>query len=153
MSKLNGVQRGAEVTQAFLNWVEERQAMGDVAEYLNSRSRLNKSNIATELGFARSNFATNPALADALEYAEEILCPPGSVANIAKPLREANAARERANDRSRLSQAESSRLMEKIVGLEAENRKLKHKLSKIEMREDAQRGFSLLAEALENLDD
>jgi len=151
MTKLNGIQRGAEVAEAFQKWFAERQQLGDVSEYLNARGRLNKSSIAVELGFARSNFSTNPALNEAFEVAEEVLCEAGSLADVAKPLREANAARERANDMARLSAAESSRLMERVVGLEAENRKLKLRLAQLELREGAAQSFSLLAEALENL--
>ena len=151
MNKLNGVQRGIEVAKAFQLWFAERQQLGDVSEYLNVRGRLNKSSIATELGFARSNFSTNPALITAFEVAEEALCAAANLSDVSKPLREANAARERANDKVTLSASENSRLMEQIVGLEAENRKLKQRIAHLELRDDATQGFALLAEALENL--
>ncbi|WP_319496343.1 hypothetical protein [uncultured Cohaesibacter sp.] len=151
MTKLNGVQRGAEVSKSFQTWFDERQKLGDVSEYLNARGRLNKSSIAVELGFARSNFNTNPALKEALEIAEETLCAASNLVDVAKPLREANAARERANDKAKLSSAESSRLMERIVSLEAENRNLKNRLAQLELREKASQDFNLLAEALEKM--
>ncbi|SFP22896.1 hypothetical protein SAMN04488056_1361 [Cohaesibacter marisflavi] len=40
MTKLNGVQRGAEVSKSFQTWFDERQKLGDVSEYLNARGRL-----------------------------------------------------------------------------------------------------------------
>ena len=41
--------------------------------------------------------------------------------------------------------------MERVISLEAENRKLKNRLAQLELREKASQDFNLLAEALENM--
>lgn len=49
--------------EALVEWVKDREAAGDTQNYIRA-GKLNKSVVASELGFARSAWQTNPRLAE-----------------------------------------------------------------------------------------
>lgn len=65
----SGSHRGAENLKKLLGWIEERYRLGDWDAYIRG-GKLNRTEIATECGFARSVFAQNPAIRTAVEAME-----------------------------------------------------------------------------------
>ena len=113
---------GNENLEKFRTWIAERNAQNDKIDYVRN-GKLNRSEVAKELGFGRSVFAQNPAVRElAVKLDEEWgkLKPA-----IPKTERELVEARERANDKVKRTEASNSKLLEKIAILEAEVRQLK----------------------------
>jgi hypothetical protein len=61
---INGQQKGQENLKIFLAWVTQKND-SDFKEYI-FRGKLNKSDIASECGFAKSALRQNPAIATVL---------------------------------------------------------------------------------------
>ena|SRR5690554_2547996 len=68
----NGKDIGAANVRKFQNWAAERKAAGDWAEYIR-QGQLNRTEIASECGFAKSALRQNPAVKAALEALETCL--------------------------------------------------------------------------------
>jgi len=68
----NGRQLAAVNLKRFESWSAERDAAGDWADYIR-RGQLNRSEVATECGFAKSVLRQNPAVKAALEALESRL--------------------------------------------------------------------------------
>ena len=125
----NGQQIANENLVKFEKWIAQRKAHGDKLEYIRN-GKLNRSEVAKELGFGRSVFAQNPAvkeLATKLDDEWGKLKPA-----IPKSVRELTEARELANNKVKRTESANSKHLEKIAMLEAENRQLKVQLAEIE---------------------
>lgn len=68
-SGLSGQQIAANNLQKFQSWVDERDAAADWPDYVR-QGKLNRSEIASECGFALSVVRQNPAVRAALEALE-----------------------------------------------------------------------------------
>ena len=71
-SSLSGKQMAAVNLQRFNEWIVEREAAADWSDYIRN-GKLNRSEIATECGFALSVVRQNPAVKAALETLESRL--------------------------------------------------------------------------------
>ena len=69
---LSGRDIGARNLQRFRDWIVEREAAGDWSDYIRN-DKLNRSEIATECGFALSALRQNPAIKEALKTLEASL--------------------------------------------------------------------------------
>ena len=118
----NKIELGRENLQKFETWIAERKSQNDYLDYIRA-GKLNRSEVAKELGFGRSVFAQNLSIKElALQLdAEWGVEKP----TIPKTERELTEARERANDKVKRTEASNSKLLEKIAMLEAEVRQLK----------------------------
>lgn len=68
----SGQQLAASNLQRFLTWIEERDVVNDWSVYIR-QGKLNRSEIASECGFALSVVRQNPAVKTAMEALEERL--------------------------------------------------------------------------------
>ena len=134
----NGQTIGNENFEKFEAWVAQRKKQNDKLDYIRN-GKLNRSEVAKELGFSRSVFAQNPAVKElALKLDSEWgkLKPA-----IPKSERELVEAREKANEKTKRAESSNSRLLEKVAMLEAENRQLKVQLAEIENFKTARSAF------------
>ena len=129
---------GNENFEKFKTWIAERNAQNDKVDYVRN-GKLNRSEVAKELGFGRSVFAQNPAVKElALQLDEDW----GKLKPATpKTERELTEARERANEKVKRTEGNNSRLLEKIAMLEAENRQLKVQLADLETFKTAKSAF------------
>ena len=129
---------GNENFEKFRTWIAERNAQNDKIDYVRN-GKLNRSEVAKELGFGRSVFAQNPAIKElALQLDEDW----GKLKPATpKTERELTEARERANEKVKRTEGNNSRLLEKIAMLEAENRQLKVQLADLETFKTAKSAF------------
>ncbi|MFG6562145.1 hypothetical protein ACGYK7_16800 [Sulfitobacter sp. 1A15299] len=134
----SGQQLAKENFARFSTWVSEREARGDYADYLH-RGKLNRSEIATELGFGASAFGQNPAIR---KLVEELDVRWGSQHPASsKSLAEESSARERANNRVKRTEASNSKLLQRIISLEEENRQLRRELEEVKQFRSARDAF------------
>ena len=94
----NGQTIGNENFEKFEAWVAQRKKQNDKLDYIRN-GKLNRSEVAKELGFGRSVFAQNPAvkeLAIQLDHDWGKLKPA-----IPKSERELVEAREKANEKTK----------------------------------------------------
>ena len=134
----NGQTIGNENLEKFQAWIAQRKKQNDKLDYIRN-GKLNRSEVAKELGFSRSVFAQNPAVKElALKLDSEWgkLKPA-----IPKSERELVEAREKANEKTKRAESSNSRLLEKVAMLEAENRQLKVQLAEIENFKTARSAF------------
>ena len=134
----NGQTLGNENLEKFQAWIAQRKKQNDKLDYIRN-GKLNRSEVAKELGFSRSVFAQNPAVKElALKLDSEWgkLKPA-----IPKSERELVEAREKANEKTKRAESSNSRLLEKVAMLEAENRQLKVQLAEIENFKTARSSF------------
>ena len=134
----NGQTIGNENLEKFQAWIDQRKKQNDKLDYIRN-GKLNRSEVAKELGFGRSVFAQNPAvkeLAIQLDHDWGKLKPA-----IPKSERELVEAREKANEKTKRAESSNSRLLEKVAMLEAENRQLKVQLAEIENFKTARSAF------------
>ena len=134
----NGQQIANENLVKFEKWIAQRKAHGDKLEYIRN-GKLNRSEVAKELGFGRSVFAQNPAVRElALKLDDQWgkLKPA-----IPKSVRELTEARELANNKVKRTESANSKHLEKIAMLEAENRQLKVQLMEVENFKTAKSSF------------
>ena len=134
----NGQQIANENLVKFEKWIAQRKAHGDKLEYIRN-GKLNRTEVAKELGFGRSVFAQNPAVRElALKLDDQWgkLKPA-----IPKSVRELTEARELANNKVKRTESANSKHLEKIAMLEAENRQLKVQLMEIENFKTAKSSF------------
>ena len=134
----NGQQIANENLIKFEKWIAQRKKQNDKIDYIRN-GKLNRSEVAKELGFGRSVFAQNPAvkeLAAKLDNDWGKLKPA-----IPKTVRELTEARELANNKVKRTESANSKHLEKIAMLEAENRQLKVQLMEIENFKTAKSSF------------
>ena len=134
----NGQQIANENLAKFEAWIAERNSQNDKIDYVRN-GKLNRSEVAKELGFGRSVFAQNPAVKElAVKLDDEWgkLKPA-----IPKTVRELTEARELANNKVKRTESANSKHLEKIAMLEAENRQLKVQLMEIENFKTAKSSF------------
>lgn len=134
----NGQQIANENLVKFEKWIAQRKKQNDKIDYIRN-GKLNRSEVAKELGFGRSVFAQNPAvkeLAAKLDNDWGKLKPA-----IPKTVRELTEARELANNKVKRTESANSKHLEKIAMLEAENRQLKVQLMEIENFKTAKSSF------------
>lgn len=146
----SGAQKAVENVAALRFWIAERKEQQDVIEYIRG-GKLNRSEIAKELGFSRSVFAQNPLIKKLIEECDIMWCSEDGIQTHTRPLREANAARERAVTKAKRSEGNNSKLLERVIELEAENRQLKLQLSELETYKTAREMFVELSGELKNL--
>jgi len=122
----------------FSDWVAARNAHGDHLDYV-KMGKLNRSEIATELGFSRSVFSQNPAIKKlTLELDQKW----GSQRTQApRTVKEESAARTRAIQKVKRTEDSNSRLLEKIAILEEENRELRLALNELKLFRAAREAF------------
>jgi hypothetical protein len=134
----SGQQLAMENFARFSAWVSEREAHGDHADYLH-RGKFNRREIATELGFGVSAFSQNPAIKKLVRELDDRWGSqyPASSKSVA----EESAARERANDRVKRTDASSSKLLQRIASLEEENRQLRRELEEVKQFKSARDAF------------
>ena len=134
----NGQQIANENLVKFEKWIAQRKKQNDKIDYIRN-GKLNRSEVAKELGFGRSVFAQNPAvkeLAAKLDNDWGKLKPA-----IPKTVRELTEARELANNKVKRTESANSKHLEKIAMLEAENRQLKVQLMEVENFKTAKSSF------------
>lgn len=134
----NRIEAGKENLAKFESWVVERTDEGDFLDYIRA-GKLNRSEVAKELGFGRSVFAQNPAvkeLALKLDNDWGQLKP-----HVPKTAEELSQARERANDKVKQTEGANSKLLERVAMLEAENRQLKLQIANAEHFRSARASF------------
>tara|TARA_Y100001951_G_scaffold105369_1_gene122556 strand:- start:4875 stop:5309 length:435 start_codon:yes stop_codon:yes gene_type:complete len=134
----SGRQLGRENFARFVAWVSEREARGDHADYIR-RGKLIREEVATELGFNRRSFGQNPAIK---QLVEELDVRWGSQHPASsKSLAEESSARERANSRVKRTEASNSKLLQRIISLEEENRQLRRELEEVKQFRSARDAF------------
>lgn len=134
----SGQQLGRENFARFSAWVSEREARGDHADYIR-RGKLNRREVATELGFNPRAFGQNPAIK---KLVEELDVRWGSQhPACSKSIAEESAARERANDREKRTEASNSKLLQRIASLEEEKRQLRRELEDVKQFKSARDAF------------
>tara|TARA_R110002072_G_scaffold264355_2_gene423042 strand:+ start:2805 stop:3239 length:435 start_codon:yes stop_codon:yes gene_type:complete len=134
----SGRQLGSENFAGFVAWVSEREARGDHADYIR-RGKLNRKEVATELGFNRRSFGQNPAIK---QLVEELDVRWGSQhPALSKSIAEESAARERANDRMKRTATSNSKLLQRIASLQEENRQLRRELEEVKHFKSARDAF------------
>ena len=134
----NGKTMGNENFEKFEAWVAQRNSQNDKLDYIKN-GKLNRSEVAKELGFGRSVWYQNPAV-------KELVLKLDSEWGKLKPAipkteRELVEAREKANVKTKRAESLNSRLLEKVAMLEAENRQLKVQLAEIENFKTARSSF------------
>lgn len=139
--------KGQESFEAFSEWYSQACIDGDFQRYVLSGGKINKSEIAKELGFGRSAFAQNQQIK---ELATAIEAKLKKELNIVETTRtkSLDAAREKANTKVARTEATNSKLLSRIAMLEEENRQLKLQLSKINDFKTAREAFIAAGAAL-----
>lgn len=134
----SGRQLGRENFAVFSAWVSEWQARNDYLDYIH-RGKLNRTEVSTELGISSSSFRSNPAIKKLAQELDELWGSqqPGTLTSAA----EESAARVRADDKVKRTEASNSRLLEKIATLEQENRQLRHQLEEVRQFKTAREAF------------
>lgn len=130
---------GNQNFKLFSEWHAQRAIDGDLNDYVRN-GKLNKSEIAKELGFGRSVFSQNPQVKELAAGIDANLARKHEKA-VTKETKELTEAREKADNRVARTEASNSKLLEKIAQLEEENRQLKLQLSNIEEFKTAREAF------------
>ncbi|MDP1594598.1 MAG: VPA1267 family protein [Gallionella sp.] len=141
---LNGREIAANNLQRFKIWIDERDAVGDWADYIRD-NKLNRSEIATECGFALSVVRQNPAVKNLLEILENrlrssgTLGPSKSAQNISHST--SDSAASHATDRRIMeakgkAEARVKALEEQNAALRAEVHDLSEKLKRYKHLDD-----------------
>lgn len=118
-------------------WIEERNCAGDWSNYIRG-GKINRSEMASECGFARSTLSSNGELAGVLEAAEEDLVARGLIARrvhvekLPDDVRSIVGAAEKRADAAQAARGTLERrvktLEEQNAALRAANRDLNEKL-------------------------
>ncbi|MCL6284268.1 VPA1267 family protein [Ruegeria sp. 2012CJ41-6] len=116
-----------ESVDRFNAWIAERKAKEDWSEYIR-RGQLNRSEISTECGFARSAFSTNDLLKSALAKAEKKLIAEDILAPVSASTGSSDQQEKRAPVGPDPRDQEIKRLRERVSTLAAENAELKAQL-------------------------
>lgn len=130
-AKLSGQGLGKENLQAFLAWVNERDAAGDWLDYI-FRGKLNRSELASECGFALSVVRQNPAVKAALEALEYRLKDSGILSVTSRSTEipgELAEASSQAIDKRIM--AAKSKAEERVKALEEQNAGLRAEISSL----------------------
>lgn len=120
-----------ETVEKFKSWIDARYSKNDWTDYIR-RNALNKSEIASECGFARSAFSSNDLLSAELNLAEEKLLEAGILSEKSdKPALagEAKSTNKTDDDKFASLQKEIKNLREKLAIKTAEIADLKAKLN------------------------
>lgn len=134
---LNGRDAAAVNVSRFEAWIAERESAKDWSDYVRG-DKLNRSEVATECGFALSVLRQNPAVRSALEALESRLRDQGILkASAPGATAKTNDPATLATDRrimSAKSQADQrvKALEEQNAALRAENRELRDRLRQLE---------------------
>lgn len=150
--KKNGAQRAAENVTLFQAWVAEREQQNDICDYIRG-GKINRSEIAKELGFSRSVFSQNPTIKKMAEKCDIRWCSREEKEQKVRPLGEVEASRQRAITKAKHVESSNLKLLEEITQLEAENRRLKVKLEELKAYRSARETFVELGESLKLLND
>lgn len=134
----NGQQIANENLAKFEAWIAEREAQDDKKDYI-LNGKLNRTEVAKELGFARSVWYQNPAVKELVAKLDNEWGPLKPA--ISKTVHELTEARELANNKVKRTESANSKHLEKIAMLEAENRQLKVQLMEIENFKTAKSSF------------
>ena len=134
----NGQQIANENLAKFEAWIAEREAQDDKKDYV-LNGKLNRTEVAKELGFGRSVWYQNPAVQKLVAKLDNEWGPLKPA--IPKTERELTEARELANNKVKRTESANSKHLEKIAMLEAENRQLKVQLMEIENFKTAKSSF------------
>lgn len=119
----NGQQIAKENLIKFEQWIEERNLVGDVKAYIRGK-QLNRSEIATECGFALSVLRQNPAVKIALTRFEDELRTKGILPKL--------DVRKTKSSNSNKRGTTSGRDAQRIQELEEKNENLRAKIRKFE---------------------
>ena len=120
-------------------WYAERSRDGDLEAYVRN-GKLNKSEVAKELGFGRSVWSQNAQVKSFVQEIDAKLADKHDII-VNKQTKEANHAREKANQKVARTQADNSKLLQKIAFLEEENRQLRLQLNQLEEFKTAREAF------------
>jgi cell division protein FtsB len=126
---------GAINLQKFENWIKDRDAANDWADYIRG-GKLNRTEVAAECGFGTPAFRQNPSIAQALQALEARLQDAGVTNGASVPSNETtDAATIQAADLRILSSKASAERRVKAVeeqnaALKAENRDLREQLKR-----------------------
>ena len=131
MSGLSGRQKAEENVKALLEWIAQRDAVGDYADYEND-GKINRKALCAELDFARSVVSQNPAVKSLLQETENRWF--GTEHD--KDTDSLKAASERTTRKSDMTTAENARLLDELGKLKAENALLKSQLRRYAAMED-----------------
>jgi len=124
----SGQEQGRRNFALFSAWVSERKAGNDYLDYIH-RGKLNRSEVAIELGISLSSFRSNPAIKALTQELDELWGSEQPTAPTSAA--EEGAARMRAYEKVKRTEASNSRLLERIATLEQENRQLRHQLEEV----------------------
>ena len=125
----NGPQLGADNHARFEAWISERERANDWANYLR-RGALNRSEIASECGFDRKVFGTNPSIKARLAEIELFHAESFSAAAIQQDDDGANDAAESAVFAQRAAAAKA-KLEARVKSLEERNAALSAEVSQL----------------------
>ncbi|MDV7143524.1 hypothetical protein R3X27_12620 [Tropicimonas sp. TH_r6] len=144
---------GEKNAASFRAWVAEREAEGDMYEYVHNGVLFRRA-IMEELGFSRSVFTQNPDVKLLLEECDRKWGNPkterGSQSNEA---REEGAARERAVRKAHRAESANYELLERLAVLEEQNRQLRIELANLKEFAAAKEAFDETGAVLRVLDD
>lgn len=131
----NGQQIANESVMALEAWIKDRNAQRDYLTYkIKGKCKLNRTQIAEELDFAKSACYQNSRIKKLLEDAEALWYgktePKGSNGNASQ-----QAADERAVTRSVQMASQKSTLENRVAELEVANQELRNKLKKFEQQQ------------------
>ncbi|MDD2741610.1 MAG: VPA1267 family protein [Rhodocyclaceae bacterium] len=126
---LSGQQIAANNLQKFQSWILERDATADWLDYVR-QGKLNRSEIATECGFALSVVRQNPAVKAALEALESRLQASGILENntATSSMTDATADIATIHAVDRRIMAAKSKAEQRVKSLEEQNAALKAEL-------------------------
>ncbi len=150
--KRSGAQKAVENLAAFEAWVADRRRLGDHGDYVRG-GKLNRSEIAVECGFARSVFTQNPQVKARLAELDGEWGKANEGAEATEAFAAVDASRERALLKAKQSEQSNSKLAERVMELEAENRHLRQELAGVERHRAALHAFEEGAAALGAFDD
>lgn len=119
----NGQQIAKENVESVKAWIAQRNERRDWHDYAYS-NRINRSTLASELGFAKSVCTQNKTVKELLEEADALWFREAPVERAAQ-----EAARERSEKISNQTNLNANKLARRVAELEVENRQLRQKLS------------------------
>lgn len=133
----NGQQIAKENLVKFEQWISERNSKGDVESYIRGK-QLNRSEIATQCGFALSVLRQNPAVKSTLISFEDELRKQGVLPKLG-----AKQSRSTSASTAKKSKASTPATNKRIKDLEEKNNSLKARVRELEQNQALESLFEL----------
>lgn len=129
--------RKQQILDQFTGWSAEREAAGDWSKYISrTGDKLNRSEIANELNFARSTWTANEKLREKLFEKEEELRKEGKLTSVEEKDAKSFKAESNRKDKS-LGQSNSrvKALEQQLAAVSAERDDLRRRVDQLEFLE------------------